>query len=182
MIKHALNETQRMLRLEIAGDLCGDAAQKEALSEIDAIFSEKTVQKKSWAVLLLDLTSTQNIDSMGLSVLIELIRKVDARSATTKVRIGSKLVYNIFVFTRLDKRVEIEMADHLTTSDHLGLWVKKSSPRIAARTDTARKQRLDQSPSLTPEQDLSPTVRRSLAARSASATTTSPSLKVESST
>jgi anti-anti-sigma factor len=54
-------------------------------------------------VLELDLTSTSQIDSTGLSVVLSLIRRASQCGAKVRVRMGNSSIQRIFRFTRMDR-------------------------------------------------------------------------------
>ena len=62
---------------------------------------------RSIRVFHLDLRSARMVDSVGLNLLVWLIRSVRARGGKVTVTVGNANVLRIFRFTRLDKELEV---------------------------------------------------------------------------
>lgn len=58
-------------------------------------------------VLDLDLRVSRIIDSVGLNVIVKVIREANKRSARVRVRVGSESLRRLCRFTRLDQHAEI---------------------------------------------------------------------------
>jgi anti-anti-sigma factor len=59
----------------------------------------------------LDLTKAKMMDSAGLNFIMTILKQAKARNARVVARIASKTVHRIFLFTRLDKHLELLMQE-----------------------------------------------------------------------
>lgn len=110
MITHQLDETGKVLRIDVAGDLL--STNFDAVNgQIQAILDADAIQASGWSTLLLDLTAAKLIDSMGLNILVGLVKRVGAppRNGRIKTRIASPTIHRTLLFTRLEKHMDVEM-------------------------------------------------------------------------
>jgi len=109
LISHSLDAEKRTLRIEIGNDLLSTTFDK-IVAGIDRVLASDEVKAASWSLLLLDLTKAKLIDSMGLNIIVSLIKKAQAHPARIAARISSPTIHRTFLFTRLEKYMEIELA------------------------------------------------------------------------
>ncbi|MDX2186338.1 MAG: STAS domain-containing protein [Opitutaceae bacterium] len=74
-------------------------------------FSKLLEGNPAWTQLELDLTAAKMMDSAGLNLITSVIKSVKARGVQVSARIASKTVHRIFLFTRLDKHVELTVEE-----------------------------------------------------------------------
>ena len=99
-----LDLEKKWLTLRVAGDLISTNA--EALrGEIDELL--KAESPAGWNTFRLDLTTAQMVDSVGLNLVVNLLKRVQKREARMQVLYGHQNVLRTFIFTRLDKQVEL---------------------------------------------------------------------------
>jgi anti-anti-sigma factor len=91
--------------LRIQGDLLSTNAKevRDAVSDLLA----QPEQFRSLKSLLLDVSSARMIDSVGLNLIVAILRAVKQAGAEMKIRQGDPNVQRILLFTRLDQQVEI---------------------------------------------------------------------------
>ena len=109
-IVHLLDPETKTLRIEIGNDLLSTTFDK-IVAGIDRILGSDEVKKGAWSRLLLDLTQAKLIDSMGLNIIVSLIKKAQAHPAKIAARISSPTIHRTFLFTRLEKYMEIELVE-----------------------------------------------------------------------
>lgn len=72
-----------------------------------AIIEDPNIWGADWDVLQLDLSESRMVDSVGLNWLVKLIKRVKARPAKLKVYVKNSNVYRTFLYTRMDKQMEL---------------------------------------------------------------------------
>jgi anti-anti-sigma regulatory factor len=72
-----------------------------------SLLSSVEIQSSNWSLLKLDLTRSATIDSAGLNLLVSLIKLAKDRGARVGATISSPSIHRTFLFTRLDKQMEI---------------------------------------------------------------------------
>jgi anti-anti-sigma factor len=101
-----LDTNDRTLTLHITGDLISTTA--EALrAELAALFGTADETPREWDLFRLDLTSAKMIDSVGLNLVVSLLKYIQKRGAKMQVVYSSPNIARTFAFTRLDKHVEL---------------------------------------------------------------------------
>ena len=108
-MKHILNPQAQTLTLVFTGDVLSTNASN-LRQEIFTLLESDEVKRTSWQTLDLDLTATQMIDSMGLNLLVSVIKLARNRSAKVVGRIASPNVQRALLFTRLNTQMELVMA------------------------------------------------------------------------
>jgi anti-anti-sigma factor len=78
-----------------------------SVDSLRAGFAKLQEGTPTWNSLELDLTAAKMMDSAGLNLITSVIKAVKARGGQVTARISSKTVHRIFLFTRLDKHVEL---------------------------------------------------------------------------
>ena len=61
----------------------------------------------AWKLFRLDLAATKMVDSVGLNLIIGLLKAVQQRGAKMQVLCANPNVHRTFLFTRLDQHVEL---------------------------------------------------------------------------
>ena len=107
MKNHYQNET---LHLVFDGDVLSTSA--DALrEEFNAIFDASGARAAACRCIELDLTKAKMMDSAGLNFVMTILKQAKSRDARVVAKIASKTVHRIFLFTRLDKHLELVMAE-----------------------------------------------------------------------
>jgi anti-anti-sigma factor len=110
MISHQLDQEDKTLRIDIGGDLLSTNFSQVS-RELQAILDGEAGKSPGWSTLFLDLTAAKLVDSMGLNILVGLVKRVGAppRNGRVKTRISSPTIHRTLLFTRLEKYMEVEM-------------------------------------------------------------------------
>lgn len=108
-MNHTLNPAERTLQVDIPGDVLSTNAE-QIRTEIAALFESPSVKSAGWSKLVLNLTSANMIDSVGLNVLVGLYKDAKKRGAQTSALIRSANIQRTFAFTRLDAHIQVVMA------------------------------------------------------------------------
>lgn len=107
MFTYELKESDYLL-INIDKDITSTTAES-IQKELDEIIRNKLVWQKQWANLVLDLTTIEFIDSIGLNMIIMLIKAMKLRPAAIELRIVSSNLYELFMYTRLNTLVKVNM-------------------------------------------------------------------------
>ena len=105
-LEHQLEHQTGILHVTIPGDILSTNADG-LRAELFGLLDSPDVKQAGLKTLKLDLSAAQMIDSMGLNLLVALIRSVKLRTAEIQATITSLNVQQTFLFTRLDKQMEI---------------------------------------------------------------------------
>ena len=108
-MKHSINKLDQSLNVEVDGDILS-TTQEKLRQSLMSLLGSAEITSANWNVLKLDLTRTAMIDSAGLNLLVSLIKLVKDRGARVAATISSTSVQRTFLFTRLDRQMEITMA------------------------------------------------------------------------
>lgn len=98
-------ETTDTITYEIRGDLLSTNADA-VRAEIDKLLPVG----KSAKVVQLDLRASRLIDSVGLNLIVSVIRRVKRRGGQTRITVGHPTVRRMMTFTRIDQHAEVVMA------------------------------------------------------------------------
>jgi len=104
-MKQNYDSSLKTLRLEFPGDVLStnvDSLRTELMAAIESFPTPPP-----WEVLELDLRSAQMIDSAGLNLIVGIIRVIDQRSRKTRALISNPNIQRTFLFTRLDRHLEM---------------------------------------------------------------------------
>ena len=105
-MKHNLDKKDNTLNVEVEGDILSTTQESLRYSFMSLLGSEE-IQSANWNLLKLDLTRAAMIDSAGLNLIVSLIKLVKGRGARVAATIASQSIHRTFLFTRLDKQMEI---------------------------------------------------------------------------
>lgn len=95
--------------VSLPGDMVSTNAQQIRAQLINALNNPKS-SAGSLEVFELDVTHAQMIDSVGLNLIVWLLKAIRQRSARLRVRVASVHVEKTLQFTRLDQQAEIVRA------------------------------------------------------------------------
>lgn len=106
-MKHTLDGNT--LTLVWPGDVLSsnvDTLRQESV----ALLEGGELKNVPWTVLKLDITHAKMVDSAGLNLIVSVIKIAKGRGATVRATVGNPNVYRTFIFTRLDKQLELAQA------------------------------------------------------------------------
>ncbi len=95
-----------ILQLSLPGDVLSTGVP-ELRRAFAAILALADVQQSGWKTIELDLAHAKMIDSMGLNMLVSLLRTAQERGGGLRVSIRDRNLDRLFRFTRLTEHVEI---------------------------------------------------------------------------
>lgn len=100
------DKRRAQLTLEFGDDL--KSSNFEMLKEQIATLLDDSEQWDSeWDTLHLDLSKATLVDSIGLNLLVSIIRRVRERPAEVKATVANSTVYQTLLATRMDKVMEL---------------------------------------------------------------------------
>lgn len=105
-MKTNLDQQNGILTITLAGDLTSTTAA-ELRTELGARLDTSSHSAPTWRTLRLELPAAKMVDSVGLNLIISLLKVVQQRGAKMQILCVSPNVHRTFLFTRLDKHVEI---------------------------------------------------------------------------
>ena len=91
--------------VRVNGDLVSTTAAS-VRGEIDTAISAAD-EARSWSVFQLDLATAKMIDSVGLNLVVSLLKRLQARERRLQVTYCDPNVLRTLTFTRLDKQIEL---------------------------------------------------------------------------
>lgn len=92
--------------MRIRGDLISTQAP-EVRAEIFQIFESEGREGLKWDTLRLDMAAATMLDSVGLNLLVTLLKRVQKRNARMQIVYSCPNVLRTIKFTRLDKHIEM---------------------------------------------------------------------------
>lgn len=108
-MKHHYDLEYQTLHAEITGDITSTTAPTLRKDLFDLLDHELANTSANWRTLRLDLTSAKMVDSVGLNLLVAVIRRVKENQRQVSCVISSTHVHRTMKFTRLDTMMQIEM-------------------------------------------------------------------------
>ena len=100
------NSNGKSLTLRVPGDLLSTNAEAMR-NEANTLLEAANNTPGQWGVFKLDLTAAKMIDSVGLNLIVTLVKRVQKHGAKMQVTYSNPNVLRTFNFTRLDKQVEL---------------------------------------------------------------------------
>jgi anti-anti-sigma factor len=92
--------------LNVAGDLTSTTSDL-LRAEIQRSVEAPTAAGRKWSTLVLDLARAKMVDSVGLNLVVSLLKRTQAQGAKMQIIYSSPNVLRTFTFTRLDRHVEM---------------------------------------------------------------------------
>src|SRR5690349_15768865 len=108
-MQHILNPHSQTPPLASTGHVLSTNA-RTLRQEVCTWLQSEDVSRTPWPTRDLDLTASRLIDSMGLNLLVSVIKLARNRSAKVVGRIASPNVQRALLFTRLNTPMELVMA------------------------------------------------------------------------
>lgn len=106
MISSDFKPDDGLLVLKLKGDLLSTNAEERA-SQIGNLFAENAGFKK----VKLDLNAAKMVDSVGLNMLLGVIKTVIERDAEIVLHIASPSIHRVFLMSRFDKLAKIHFRE-----------------------------------------------------------------------
>jgi anti-anti-sigma factor len=75
--------------------------------QLDEYFKSDHATAQLWTICKLDLRAARMIDSVGLNLVVSLLKTVQKRGATLQVATTDQNILRTLAFTRLDKQLEL---------------------------------------------------------------------------
>ncbi len=101
----------------LSSNVISCAATGDLVSTTSKAYREKLEQaiaaapaKATWTMLELDLRAARFIDSVGINLIILMIRRMKERSCSVRVLISSPNLKRVLSFMRVDQHAEIILA------------------------------------------------------------------------
>lgn len=101
-----LDSSEKSLTLHVPGDLLSTNAEA-LLRELNRLFEASARPPGSWNTFRLDLSVATMVDSVGLNLIVTLLKRVRKSGARMQIAYSSPNVLRTLTFTRLDKHVEL---------------------------------------------------------------------------
>lgn len=92
--------------LRVAGDLLSTNAEK-VRRDFFALIHSLERNAPAWTCFQLDLSAAQMIDSVGLNLVVTILKEINSRRAALRILYANPNLQRIFQFTRLDNRLEL---------------------------------------------------------------------------
>jgi anti-anti-sigma factor len=108
-MKHHLDSNAGTLTVTWPGDVLSSNVETLRQQTV-ALLESDVVNKAKWSVLKLDLTGAKMVDSAGLNLIVSIIKLAKARGGAVRATVGNPNVYRTFIFTRLDKQLQLAQA------------------------------------------------------------------------
>ncbi len=105
-MKISLNEARRLLTVQLPGDLTSTNAG-ELRDALASVLNADTDKPAPWSTLRLELAGAKMVDSVGLNLIVTLLRAVQRLNGKLQVIYTNPNVLRTFQFTRLDKHIEL---------------------------------------------------------------------------
>lgn len=96
----------KTLTVPVPGDLVSTNADK-LRQDLHEVLEPAAAGQQAWQVVKLDLTSAKMVDSVGLNLIVTILRAVQKSGAKMQVVCSNPNVHRTFLFTRLDKHIEL---------------------------------------------------------------------------
>jgi anti-anti-sigma factor len=95
------------LLLAVPGDLISTTADT-ARTAFAATLDAADARQPAWNAVHLDLRNAQMIDSVGLNLLVSVIKRVKAKGGTVTAYVTHRNVERTLAFTRLNTQMQVE--------------------------------------------------------------------------
>ena len=105
-MKAHLDQQQGIFTITLNCDLTSTTAE-QLRPELHAQLGTPTNPSAPWKLFRLDLAATKIVDSVGLNLIIGLLKAVQQRGAKMQILCANPNVHRTFLFTRLDQHVQL---------------------------------------------------------------------------
>jgi anti-anti-sigma factor len=90
----------------LPGDLTSTTTE-QLRTEFNALLDPLAQAKADWKTFRLELPAAKMVDSVGLNLIVSLLKMVRQHGAQMQIACGNPNVHRTFLFTRLDKHLEL---------------------------------------------------------------------------
>jgi anti-anti-sigma factor len=105
-MKTHLDPHNGMFTIQLNCDLTSTTVE-QLRPELHAQLDTQTQPGGAWKLFRLDLAATRMVDSVGLNLIIGLLKAVQQRGVKMQILCANPNVHRTFLFTRLDQHVEL---------------------------------------------------------------------------
>ena len=105
-ITHQHDSATGVVSVTFPGDILSTNADT-LRDELFGLLDTPPLKAGVWHTLKLDLTAAQMVDSVGLNLIVSLVRAVKARSGNIAATVSSSNILRTFKFTRLDQQIAV---------------------------------------------------------------------------
>jgi anti-anti-sigma factor len=102
-MKTHLDPKTNVLTVTLSGDLTSTSAE-QLRPPINTLLDQP---KPAWSLFRLELTGAKMVDSVGLNLIVSILKLVQQRGAKMQIVCANTNVHRTFLFTRLDKQIEL---------------------------------------------------------------------------
>ena len=110
MLTSDLNTSTKNLTLNFPSDVLSTNVE-ELKKQLGDLFDSHEIKNADVQQINMDLKAANMIDSAGLNFIVSIIRIAKNRKIAITAHIKSLSLHRTFLFTRLDKQLEIIVAD-----------------------------------------------------------------------
>lgn len=104
---HEVDLATQTLRIVIPGDILSTNADELGAKLFHLLDSFAAPHAPKWSTLALDARAAKMVDSVGLNLLVAVLRRLRGTGQKLRVTVGNAHVHRSFVFTRLDQQLEL---------------------------------------------------------------------------
>lgn len=108
-MNHTINSQTSTLQLQIPGDITSTTAPPLRDELFGLLEHDLASNNKAWHTLHLDLASAKMVDSVGLNLLVSIIRLIKEHGRKISCTVASQHVHRTMMFTRLDSMMQINL-------------------------------------------------------------------------
>ena len=105
---HTIKSAERVLEITVPDDLLSTNAER-LRTAIFGLLETPAVKAPVWDTLKLDLTAAKMVDSVGLNLIVAIYKETQKRKAKMAVVVSNPNIQRTFLFTRLDKHLQVLM-------------------------------------------------------------------------
>jgi anti-anti-sigma factor len=105
-MNYQLDSNTKILTITFPGDILSTTANV-LREEVFHLLDSSSCKDADWNTLKLDLAAARMIDSVGLNLLVAIIRAVKPKNKLVQAVISNANIQRTFIFTRLDRQLEI---------------------------------------------------------------------------
>lgn len=104
--KPKANLENECVTLRVPGDLVSTNVET-VRGEINRLLEGAEGTAAKWTTFRLELTAAKMVDSMGLNLIVGLLKTLEKRGAKMQITYSSQNVLRAFTFTRLNDHIEL---------------------------------------------------------------------------
>lgn len=105
-MEHRMERESRTLRLVFPGDILSTNAVT-LKEQMLAVLTNASLRQEAWDLVEMDLSAAKMVDSVGLNLLVTLMKVVQQKNKRIRIRTATSHVRRALKFTRLDQMAEV---------------------------------------------------------------------------